>query len=170
MERIGTIMRLPCLAVLACLLFAASALADEKSHRQAAEELLAVTDTGSIMEQVQEQVRVMYSGITKDMDIPPEKQVVTERYMSRLGDLMAEELSWEKTKDQFIELYMTVYTEDEIRELTAFYQSPVGKKLLAKMPQLVQESMRIAQEHVKNVLPKIEALSNEMVAELRVER
>jgi hypothetical protein len=169
-EKRRIIMKLPYLVVLVCLLFASTAFADEKSHRQAAEELLAVSDADSIMDQMQEQVKGMFSSMVQDMDIPPEKRGEAERYMNRLGNLMAEEMSWEKMKEPMIEVYVAVYTEDELREVTAFYRSSIGQKVLAKMPQLIEESMRIAQEQMKDVLPKIQALGDEMVAELRIDQ
>lgn len=42
-------------------------------------------------------------------------------------------------------LYAETYTLDEIRQLTAFYTSPVGQKMQANMPKLMERSFAISQ-------------------------
>jgi hypothetical protein len=41
-------------------------------------------------------------------------------------------------------LYATRFTEQELKEAQAFYQTPVGKKMLAEEPQLIDKSMAFA--------------------------
>ena len=53
-----------------------------------------------------------------------------------------------------IPLYARHYTAAEIGEITAFYKTPVGAKMLATMPQLMQESMAISQ---RVMMPRINA-------------
>ena len=52
--------------------------------------------------------------------------------------------------DRFIELLVPLYdrhlTLDEIRQLIAFYESPLGKRLVEVQPILAQESMLAGQE------------------------
>ncbi len=52
--------------------------------------------------------------------------------------------------DGFIELLVPLYdrhlTLDEIRQLIAFYESPLGKRLVEVQPLLAEESMRAGQE------------------------
>ena len=73
---------------------------------------------------------------------------------------------WDKLKTQMVGAYVAVYTEDEIKEITAFYKSPAGVKMIAKMPELMQASMQITQNQMQQIMPKIQALSQEMAAEL----
>jgi len=47
--------------------------------------------------------------------------------------------------DQMAGVYARTFTVDEMHQLIAFYQTPVGQKLLEKLPTLVQESMSIGQ-------------------------
>lgn len=53
-----------------------------------------------------------------------------------------------------IPLYARHFTAAEIRQLAVFYKTPVGAKMLATMPQIMNESMQISQ---KIVLPRIGA-------------
>lgn len=52
-------------------------------------------------------------------------------------------------------LYARHFTADELRQITAFYKTPVGVKMLASMPQLMNESMQMGQ---KIVMPRIQAV------------
>lgn len=51
--------------------------------------------------------------------------------------------------------YDKYYTHDEIRELIQFYESPIGKKLVATMPLLMQENMQVGRQWGEEVGRKI---------------
>jgi hypothetical protein len=59
-------------------------------------------------------------------------------------------------------LYATSFSDDELKAILAFYQSPVGKKLLERQPQVVESSMKFAQTWANK-------LSDEVVAKMRAE-
>jgi hypothetical protein len=54
-------------------------------------------------------------------------------------------------------LYAQTYTVDEINQMSAFYQSPVGQKMLATMPKLMAESMAISQRVMTPRIQKVMA-------------
>ena len=54
---------------------------------------------------------------------------------------------------EMVPIYAETYTLDEIRQLTAFYASPLGQKLQAKMPELMSRSMQISQ---RVMMPRIQ--------------
>jgi hypothetical protein len=54
---------------------------------------------------------------------------------------------------EMVPLYAETYTLDEIRQLTAFYASPLGKKMQASMPGLMSRSMEINQ---RVMMPRIQ--------------
>jgi hypothetical protein len=51
-----------------------------------------------------------------------------------------------------VPLYASTYTVDEIRQLTAFYDSPLGQKMVAKSPELMDRSMQAA---YKLMMPRV---------------
>ena len=152
--------------VLASLLFIAPAYSDDASSRKAAEELLAVTQADKMIDAVYSQMDTMFANMAKNMGITEAQKPIAEKYMKRITQLMREELVWDKLKTQMVGAYVAVYTEDEIKEITAFYKSPAGVKMIAKMPELMQASMQITQNQMQQIMPKIQALSQEMAAEL----
>lgn len=68
-------------------------------------------------------------------------RIVTER----TGELMAETPA----------IYARHYTAAELRELIAFYRSPVGRKSLAVMPSIVGDMVRIAAARMPLVTAEI---------------
>jgi Uncharacterized protein conserved in bacteria len=46
----------------------------------------------------------------------------------------------------FIQIYDHHFTADELRQLLAFYHTPIGQKLLAEQPALAQEAMAAGQQ------------------------
>ena len=45
-----------------------------------------------------------------------------------------------------MKLYATRFTEQELKEMLAFYKSPLGKKLIAEEPAFVDRTMSAAQD------------------------
>lgn len=54
-------------------------------------------------------------------------------------------------------LYARHFTHDEIKSLLAFYDTPLGQKMIAAMPVLMQESVAIGQAWTQRVMPRIGA-------------
>jgi hypothetical protein len=50
-----------------------------------------------------------------------------------------------EVKDEVARLYATHFTEKELKDILAFYNSPTGKKMLAQQPIVVEGSMKFAQ-------------------------
>ena len=57
-----------------------------------------------------------------------------------------EVLAWDNIRDPMMKIYMEEFTEEELREITRFYQTPVGQKVLEKMPVLMQKGVKVGME------------------------
>lgn len=51
---------------------------------------------------------------------------------------------------QLIPVYEKYFTEDELRGLMVFYQSPLGRKLLTATPLIMQESMQASMHYLQS--------------------
>ncbi len=140
--------------------------AQPDAYRASVEKLLLLTGQHEIVDQMFQQVQQIQAQQLQAMDIPPEKMKQAEKYIAKIMDVVREEMSWERMKEDFISLYMSVYTEQEIRELIAFYESPIGRKVTEKMPVLMQQSIQISQKYVYRMMPRIQAISEEMAREI----
>lgn len=103
--------------------------ADEASHRKAVEELFSRIDMAATVDQTAMQVSAALNGAAAE----------DEGYQDVVREYVRKYVSWEPMKDEIITLYMKAFTEQEIRDLVAFYNSPAGRKLLAQSPAIGQE-------------------------------
>jgi len=58
--------------------------------------------------------------------------------------------------------YATYFTEQELKDVLAFYKSPAGKKLISEQPKVVDASMKFAQDWANK-------LSDQVIAQMREE-
>jgi hypothetical protein len=56
---------------------------------------------------------------------------------------------------EMVPLYAETYTLDEIHQLSAFYASPLGQKMLANMPTLMSRSMEISN---RVMMPRVQKM------------
>jgi hypothetical protein len=75
-------------------------------------------------------------------------------------------MTWDAMAPELTKLYLANYTEGELKELAAFYKSPVGQKTLTKMPELMQETAmigaRLGQPHSEELKQAMAARSEEL--------
>jgi hypothetical protein len=54
-------------------------------------------------------------------------------------------------------IYATHFSEQELKDILAFYRSPIGKKLIAEEPKAMEESMKTADDWSKKFAEEIAA-------------
>ncbi|GAB1410094.1 hypothetical protein MASR1M90_12480 [Desulfovibrionales bacterium] len=151
--------------VLCFVLSCSSAYSGVKEHRALAEELIKLTEGDSVMEKMKAQVTMIFQQITAQLNVQDADKPKLEKYTARFDTILKEDMAWDKVKDQYLDLYTKVFTEEEIKGLVNFYKSDLGVKVTAKMPELMQESMVVARTYMQNIVPKLEALTEEMQKE-----
>lgn len=93
-----------------------------------------------------------------------QKAKVTD-VQNKIFDLMQQRMSWEKMRPTYIKMYAETFTASEVDGLVAFYDSPAGKAMLAKMPLLMQKSMGMAQDLMKDIMPQIQQITKDAAAD-----
>jgi hypothetical protein len=116
------------LAVLAALLAACArpAAAQETLRHEMALQLL---EAMRMPEQIQASLAaVVANQARQNPDLPGLPEVLRE--------FLARYVTWDAMKNEYAEIYAAAFTEEELREMTAFYRSPTGQKLARFTPQL----------------------------------
>jgi hypothetical protein len=79
----------------------------------------------------------------------------------KFWDRFVAELKSDDVVDKIIPIYNKYYTNEEIKQLITFYQTPIGQKTIPVFPQVYQESYDIGRIYGKvaaqRVLKKLEA-------------
>ena len=112
--------------------------ADEKSHRQAAEELLRTMDIEKQMD----------SAINQTLALQIKQQPALTPYKEVMRKFLGKHISYKALKDDLIQIYVDEFTEPELRQISAFYKTPAGKKMVEKGPALIGKSMKLGMERV----------------------
>jgi hypothetical protein len=129
--------------------------ADEKERRELAEELLTVMKIKNLIERIFDQVKQTTISQLKTMNNSEQSGVETQRITQDLMDLLDKELSWENAKEEYVALYAQEFNEEELRGLLDFHKSPLGHKLLEKMPDLMRKSIQTGQRRTAKIIPRI---------------
>jgi uncharacterized protein len=116
------------------------------------------------------QIEVVFSNMATQLGVTEKDKPTFDKYMKKLTQLMAAEMSWDKMKTPTIEIYAKHLTEHEVQELIKFYSSEVGRSTIKKMPLVMQDSMLLGQQMMQSVFPKIKQLSEELSAEIKVNK
>lgn len=158
------------LLLVSFVLLCAPAYSGQQEHRALAEELIKITDGNTVMDKMKAQVTMIFHQITAQMNIKDADKPKLDKYSQRFDAILAEDMAWDKIKDQYIDLYTSVFTEEETKGLLDFYKSDLGKKVTAKMPELMQQSLTVARNYMQTVVPKLESLTEEMRTEFAPEQ
>ena len=160
MRRIGV-------SVLLSLCIASLGYADSQTHRQAAEEVLRLTKVDKMLGPLIDQIQQVQIQQLQQMNLSREAYSAAQRYLQRINDLVAREMQWQEIKNDYIKLYTDAFTEQELRQLIQFYSTPLGHKVIEKMPVLMEQSMQLGQKKMMKIKPEIQALSEEMFQEIQ---
>ena len=115
-----------CLITVALVLHPFVAVGNEQSHRKAAENLLITMEVDKSLPKIAEQV--VETQLQQNPQLAPQRDIL-QRFLNKY-------LNWESVKEDTITAYTQEFTEPELKKLTEFYKTPVGKKASEKMPQL----------------------------------
>ena len=74
-----------------------------------------------------------------------------------LRTFLAKYVSWDAVREELIQLYADAFTEDELRDVTAFYQTETGRKFVALAPSLTTQAMEIGQRATADHQGELEA-------------
>ncbi len=103
---------------------------------------------------VVEQAKLLY--LQQNPALAKDLNEIAEKMRADLAPRFAE------LSDEMAKLYATRFTDQELKAILVFYQSPVGKKLLDQQPNVVDDSMKFAQDWANK-------LSDQVIAQMRDE-
>ena len=127
----------------------------QTDNRALAEELLLLTNVEGNLEQIREKMLGMLTTMARLNEVPQDHRAEVEAFQQDIVDMIAEGMSWEATKSKYIDLYVEVFTTEELKGLIAFYKTPVGQSSIEKMPLLVQRSMELGEQEAMALMPKL---------------
>lgn len=121
-----------CLVV--ALLGVATAQADISPEKRAEiQKLLRLTGVERLVGQMENQ---MLSSLKGSMPQVPE--VFWTKFQQKMNTA--------ELVEKIVPIYDKYYTVEDLKAINGFYETPTGQKVLATLPQVMQESMKVGQE------------------------
>ena len=143
---------------MSALIPAAHAQQPSASSIQVAKQLIAVTGATTIFNPliagVVEQAKILF--LQQNPALAKDLNEVATKLRTDLQPRFSE------INDEVAKLYASNFTEQELKDILAFYQSPAGKKLLTGQTKVIESSMTFAQTWANT-------LSDEVIAKMRDE-
>jgi len=131
------------------------ASAQEPSKEAKIVRVLALMKAEALTDQVFEQMKAETASISAPNASEKERAHARE-IQAKIMDLVKDRMNWEKMRPVYVKMYSETFTDEEIDGMLAFYQSPAGRAMLEKMPQLVAKIMALAQSQMAGLMPEIE--------------
>jgi hypothetical protein len=127
------------------------------SHRAAAAELLAVTETE----------RLVRDGISAAFDL----QVRANPLLGPFRDVMQryadKYLDWATMQPELVDVYASTFTEPELRDMIAFYRTPTGRKVVRLLPEVTARAQQVAERRVAAHLDELQQMIQQRAIELQ---
>lgn len=135
------------------------------------EDLFRVTRTEDLIAQMMEQIKTAAPAQLAST-FGPQAAALTQTpeykaFLEKVFALYAGELNWQKLEPQYIQLYDSAFTKEDLAQIVAFYKSPAGQSFINKMPELMKAGMAISQQAVLNVGPQAQQLMAEFTASVK---
>ena len=138
-------LRVPVLLVLTALL----AQSQGDSRRRDLLSLIEVSGGGQALEQAlaPATLEAQMRSAMKPEEKPPEQRKKLDLFIEEFTKEFSSEMKLHRQElmDRIVLVMEKHYTTGDVQALTAFYQTPVGKKLAAVGPRIALESMQVGQ-------------------------
>jgi len=96
-------------------------------------------------------LQVMRPRILALLPATPNRDKITDAFQEKLLSLF----SSQEFTDRYVELYARLLSDDDVKALTDFYQTPAGEHYSAALGQLTSASAQIGQDLAKEHVPDI---------------
>ncbi|MGF1728398.1 DUF2059 domain-containing protein [Photobacterium kasasachensis] len=115
-----------------------SVLADTNSHRQLAEELYKAMNVEATIDIQIESMRNIASRQIAEYNAPAEAKAILQENLNKQLSVHVEMLKSVNLYDAYIDAYMNLFTEQEIKTILDFYTSPTGIKFIESNQNMLQ--------------------------------
>lgn len=134
--------------LLALSLSSSPSRADEKSHEAAVKNFFKVAKMDELVN----------STLLQMTEMQVKSNAAMAPYRDTLLSFFQKYMSWNSLEPDITKLYMKEFTEIEIGEISRFYQTAVGKKVMTRLPELSAQGAAIGQTRVQEHIGELQAM------------
>jgi len=134
-----------------------------------AEKFLVVTkqkdQNRKLLDLLKTQISQQINKHSKTENLNENKRKLLEKYSHKMTNILVEELSWEKIKENHVKIIKSIYSDEELRSLIQFFESELGQLYINKQQVAMQKLGESSQIFMQNIVRRIQALEQEMKSE-----
>lgn len=134
-------------------------------------ELLTLTQSRKLMEGAMGQMEASVQSMTQhelaNEKITPKQKTILEDMQKKMFVMIKENMNWDAIEPTFADVYKKTFSQHEVDGMIAFYKSDVGQSVIAKMPQVMHETMQAVQQRMMTLIPKLQQLQRETAAKMQ---
>lgn len=119
-----------------------------------------------IKPQVQGAMKASMDQALKGRKPNAEEQKVLDAYLLAATHIVNDTLTMDRLKPLHLQLYSQHLTQEEVDGMITFYQSPVGRSMVTKMPHIMQGVMAALPSLLAPMQDKLRLAGEQMVREL----
>ena len=138
-----------------------SAHGDDASKRVKVQQMLDLMHVDRTSEQMMQMVKQQTTSMTSQMmgaNLSAEQKASVSEFQQKVFDFVESQVGWKAMQKEYVELYASTFSEDELDAMIAFYKSPAGQAMIAKMPDLLQKSITMVQQKMATLQPQIQQM------------
>lgn len=153
-----------------CGLAAAATPAAQPASAASIQELLQVMQVhklvDSMMAQMDGMMRKSAEQATAGQPLDAGEQKIIDAQTVKMNELLKQVLSWDSIEPMYVDLYSRNFTQQEVNDMLAFYRSPSGQGMVAKMPALLAQAVQLVQAKLAIQAPQIRKISQDTTQQL----
>ena len=120
--------------------------ADDASHREAVAKLFELTGMQQKIEDSVDNVLALQLAQSPDLK---DHEVVVREFLER-------HIGWQSLEDALTAMYLQEFSEQELNDMNAFYGSQTGRKVIERLPVLVQMRNQLASKRLQDNIGELQ--------------
>jgi uncharacterized protein len=148
--------------------------ADKPPSEQSIHELLAVLQAHNMVDTMMRQMNANFGSMMKqamgERQLSERQQQIADDARGKIEALLREQLQWSNFEPMMIHVYQSTFSQKDVNGMIAFYKTPTGQAVIAKMPMVVQQTMQAMQERTASLLPQIQQIQRDMTSQMKEAR
>lgn len=121
------------------------------------------------VEQIKEQIIQSQLQALQNSGIEPADDEPTRAFVRQLDDFLSQHITWQELKPEYIELYNSTFTPEELEGMLNFYRSPLGQKILKEWPNVLQKTSAILYSRAEVLSPDVKKMTQEYLGSMRAQ-
>lgn len=162
--------RLVCFLLCTCLIspaFAADTPPSDASLLELMDVMHAHNTLDATLAQVDGVMRASLESSLQGNSLDDNQRKIIESGQVKMHDVLLKAMTWEKLEPMYMSIYRQSFSQKEVNDMLTFYKCPSGQAVIAKLPVVLQQTMKSMQAEMSTLTPEIQRVSHETVSELQ---